>query len=104
MAENESLDLKSPHAQRWNAVRDAAPKGASCQNVGSVTRAKLYQAIRKVRKQFKKYGVSTADFLAARGKPRALRDLLRKTEGHEFAELLTSTLGSRPEATDRECL
>lgn len=104
MAENESLDLKSPHAQRWNAVRDAARKGASCQKVGSVTRTKLYEAIRKVRKQFKEYGVSTADFLTARGKPRTLRDLLRKTGGHEFAELLISVLGSNPDATDRDCL
>ena len=104
MAENESLDLKSPNAQRWNAVRDAARKGASCRKVTSLTRQRLYDALRKVQKQFNTYGVDTAAFLAGRGSSRTLRDLVRQTKGHPYAELLVSVMNSNPGSADVECL
>jgi hypothetical protein len=104
MAENESLDLKSPYAQRWNAVRDAARKGTSCQKVVSITRKKFYEALRKVIRQFKVYGVTTTDFLSGRASPRTLRDLIRRTQGHPYAELLTSVLNSDPALAGAECL
>lgn len=104
MAENESLDLKSPHAQRWNAVRDIARKGGTCQKVVTITRKKLHEALRKVSKQFKRYGVNTADFIDGRGSPRSLRDLVRKTERHPYAELLVAVLNSNPSASGAECL
>ncbi len=104
MAENESLDLKSPHAQRWNAVRDAARKGASCQKITSLARKRLYDALRKVQKQFKEYGVTTADFLSARGDTRALRNLVRQTKAHPYAELLVSVMNSHPDSAHAECL
>ena len=83
MAENESLDLKSPYAQRWNAVRDATQKGGSPQEVVVVTKANLKRAFRKVLVEFQVCGVTTADFLAARGDSKALRNLLRKAKGHD---------------------
>jgi hypothetical protein len=104
MAENESLDLYSRHAQRWSAVRDAALKGGSCRKVGAVTRTKLFGAIRKARKEFLSNGVSIGDFLAARGEPRKLRNFLQATKRHEYAELLVTVLDSYPEASDSECL
>jgi hypothetical protein len=104
MAENESLDLKSPYAQRWNAVRDAARKGASCQKIAILTRKRLYAALRRVRKQFKEYGVSIADFFASRRSLPALRGLLRKTERHPYAEVLVGVLNSSPTSTEHECL
>jgi hypothetical protein len=104
MAENESLDLKSPNAQRWNAVRDAARKGASCQKVTSLTRKRLYDALRKVQKQFKDYGVDTAAFLLGRGSSRTLRDLVRQTKGHPYAELLVSVMNSNPDSGEVDCL
>ncbi len=65
MAENESLDLKSPYAQRWNAVRDATQKGGSPQEVVVVTKANLKRATRKVLVEFQVCSVTTADFLVA---------------------------------------
>jgi hypothetical protein len=104
MAENEALDLKSPHAQRWTAVRDAAQKGVSCQQVGSVTRKTFLKAIRKVVGQFEKHGVTMADFFAHRSSPRALKALVRQTKNHSYAELLVSVLDSYPGASLTECL
>lgn len=104
MAENESLDLKSPYAQRWNAVRDATQKGGSPQEVVVVTKANLKRAFRKVLVEFQVCGVTTADFLAARGDSKALRNLVRKARGHDYAELLVSVLDSNPGAPNTECL
>ena len=74
MAKNESLDLDSPYAQRWNPVRDAARRVAHPEEVVLVTKANLKGAIRKVLVEFQVCGVTTADFLAARGDSRALRN------------------------------
>jgi hypothetical protein len=104
MAENESLDLKSPHAQRWNPVRDAARKGASCQKVAALTRKAFFGGLRKALVQFEVYGVTTADFLASQGSPRTLSKLLQKTQGHPYAEQLVAVLDSNPAAPAKECL
>jgi hypothetical protein len=104
MAENESLDLKSPQAQRWNAVRDAARKGASREKVGDITRTRLYQALRKSIKQLKRRGVSVGDFLENRGNPRLLRHLVRQTEGHPYAKMLVCVLNANPDLERVECL
>jgi hypothetical protein len=93
MAENESLDLTSPRAQRWNAVRDAAQKGASSEQVGSITRKTFLKAIRKVVGQFEEYGVTTSDFLGKRGSPRDLKNLVSQTKCHSY-----------PDAPPSECL
>lgn len=104
MAENESLDLKSPYSQRWNAVRDAARTGASSPKVEMMTRKRLYDALRKVRKQFMNFGVTIADFFAGRSSHPTLRELLRKTKRHQYAELLVNVLKTNPTATEFDCL
>lgn len=104
MAENEALDLKSPYAQRWSAVREAARKSASCQQITSLARQRFYDALRKVTKQFRIYGVTTSDFLSARDSPQRLRELIRRTKSHPYAELLVSVLNSASSSTNSECL
>jgi hypothetical protein len=103
MAENESLDLNSPCGQRWNLVRDMIRKGDSCSEILEVTRAILRRAVRKVLVEFQVYGVTTADFLAARNDPKVLRNLLRKTKGHPYAELLIGVLDANPGIPNTEC-
>ncbi len=104
MAENESLDLTSRHARRWNMVRDAAQKGESCQQVTALTKKTLLKALRKVLHEFEGYGVTTADFVANRGSPAAMRALVRRTKHHEYAELLATVIDSNPSASPSECL
>jgi hypothetical protein len=104
MAENESLDLKSPHAKRWYAVLDAARRGKPSQEVGTITRETLRKAVRKALTQFEKYGVTTVDFLDNRGSLQTLRRLIRQTKGHPYAELLVDVLDSNPAATRTGCL
>ncbi len=104
MAENESLDLKSPNAMRWFAVLKAARDGASAQKVGSIARERYQRAMQKVQRQFEKYGVTTADFVNCRNSPQELRKLLRQAKGHEYAELFISVLQSNPSAPATECL
>ncbi len=104
MAENESLDVNSPRARRWNLVRDAAQKGESCQPVGLVTRKTFLKAVRKVIGEFEEYGVTTADFFANRGSLPAMRALVRQTKNHDYAELLASVVDSYPGMSPTECL
>ena len=104
MAENESLDLNSPCAQRWNVVRDVIRKGASQAEILAVTRATLRRAVRKVLVELQVYGLTTADFLAARDNPKMLRNLLRNAKGHPYAELLIGVLDSSPGIPNTECL
>jgi hypothetical protein len=104
MAENESLDLTSRHARRWNIVRDAAQKGGSCQQVASLTKTTLLRALRKVLQEFDECGMTTDDFFASRGSPAAMRALLRQTKHHDYAELLATVLDSYPSESPSECL
>jgi hypothetical protein len=104
MAENESLDLNSHNARRSNVVGDAARNGGSCQHVGSLTRKTFLKAIRKVVREFEGYGVTTADFLAARDSPSAAKGLLRITKHHPYAELLVTVIDSYPGAAPTDCL
>lgn len=104
MAENESLDLTSRHARRWNMVCDAAQKGGSCQEVASLTKKMFLKALRKALQEFAGYGVTTADFFASRGSPADMRALVRQTKHHDYAELLATVIDSYPGAPPSECL
>jgi hypothetical protein len=104
MAENESVDLNTPGARRWNAVRDAAKNGGSCQQVSELTRKTLLKAIRKVLLEFEGSGVTTADFLASRGSPQAMKALIRRTKNHPYAELLFTVIDSNSDTSPAECL
>src|SRR5271170_3170016 len=104
MAENESLDLNSPYALRWKPVPDAALKGESPENVSSLARKALLQAIRKTMDELARSGLSIADFLAQRHSERGLRKLVGQALNHPYAELLTSVLKAHQEASSEECV
>jgi len=87
MAENESLDLGGPYAKRWDVVCDHVRKGASSAKVASKIEDALYKAFRNALKQFREKGVTLADLLKSRDCPQALRQYLRRTQGHDYVRL-----------------
>jgi hypothetical protein len=87
MAENESLDLGGAYSQRWDKPLHTIRKGASCSEVAAIVRKALYGGIKKARKQFQEHGAPLADFLAARASRPQLRQLVRQTHGHHYAQL-----------------
>lgn len=103
MAENESLDLGASYAQRWDKPFKAIRRGAPCGEVAAMVRDALYGGVKKARMQFREHGAPLADFMAARGSRPQLRQLVRKTEGHHYAQLLESSAhASGP--TPEDCL
>jgi hypothetical protein len=103
MAENESLDLGASYSQRWQATVAAIRGGAPCGAVAARVRKALYGGINKARTQFREHGAPLVDFLAARGSRPQLRQLVRKNEGHHYAqEFESSAHASGPSA--EECL
>jgi hypothetical protein len=104
MAENESLDLKSPQARRWIAVLDVVRAGASFHEIGMTAMKTLSIVLRKALIQFEGYGVTTNDFLTNRASPKILTALIRQTKGHDYAQLLVDVLNSNPSAPRTDCL
>jgi hypothetical protein len=99
MAENESLDLDS--SPRMRVVFDAILKGASYQEVSSKFENALIGGLRKALKQFQEKGVTLADLLKSRDCPQEFRQLLRKTEGHDYARIFADAATvSGPTETD----
>jgi hypothetical protein len=99
MAENESLDLDS--SPRMRVVFDAFRNGASCPEVSSKLEHALIGGLRKALKQFREKGVTLADLLKSRDCPQVLRQLLRKTQGHDYARLFADAAAtSGPTETD----
>jgi len=102
MAENESLDLGNPGAQRWNQVHDAVRKGQPVVDVAKKVKRKLPAALRKAFKEFAEKGVSFEEFLANRHDPGALRGLVRKCQGHEYAHLFFETAAAEAGSDDQQ--
>ncbi len=101
MAENESLDLSTAYSQRWDKPFMAVRKSAPCGEVAAKVRKALYDGVNKARRQFQELGAPLTDFLSARGSRPQLRQLVRKTEGHHYAQLLeASAHASNPMAED----
>ena len=94
MAENESLDLGTRNARRWDKVHNAICEGESADKVARLAGKELYAALRRVLKQLAKYGVSIDQFLQARGSPDALRNLVKQADGHDYAQLLAETVAA----------
>lgn len=101
MAENESLDLDS--SPRMRVVFDAFRNGSSCTEVSSKLERALIGGLRKALKQFQEKGVTLADLLKSRDCPQALRQLLRKVQGHDYARLFAdAAAASGP--TENDCV
>ena len=94
MAENESLDLGSSNARRWDEVSQDIRNGTPWEKVAPKVTKKLHEALRKFFKQLAKKGVSFEQLLAARESPQALNDLVKKTGNHPYAVLLRDVCAS----------
>jgi hypothetical protein len=101
MAENESLDLGSSYAKRWDAVLTAVQRGDPCDKVALKVNKALYEGVRRALRQFREQGVRLADLLNARESRPRLRQLVRQTQGHQYAQIFESAAhASGPSAED----
>jgi hypothetical protein len=103
MAENESLDLGSSYAKRWDAASTAVQNGDPCEKVAPKVSRALYGGVRKALKQLQEHGVTLADLLNARNSRPRLRQLVRQTEGHPYAQLFECAAHASGPATE-DCL
>jgi hypothetical protein len=87
MAENESLDLGSSYAQRWNAPFTGVLNGDPAETVAPKVSKAIYGGVRKALKQFLEHGVTLADLLDARNSRPRLRQLVQQTAGHQYGQL-----------------
>jgi hypothetical protein len=90
MAENESLDLGGPYAQRWNPVANGFKNGDSVDQLCRLVETALRGGLRKVLKQLAEKGVSFAELMRCRHSPTLLKQLLRRLDGHQYARLFES--------------
>jgi hypothetical protein len=101
MAENESLDLGTAYAKRWDAGFTAIQHGEPCEKVVPKVCKALYAGIRKALKQFQERGVTLSHLLYARDSRQRLRQLVRQLEGHQYAQLFEAAAhASGPAAED----
>ena len=101
MAENESLDMEN--SRRMKKVCDAFRTGVSCQEVAAEFERALTRGLRESCKQFLKKGAPFGAFLKSRDNPQALRELLRKVRGHDYARLLVEAAAACG-PTERDCV
>lgn len=101
MAENESLDLGS--SPRMRVVFDAFRNGSSCPEVASKLEKALIGGLRNALKQFREKGVTLADLLKSRDCPQAIRQLLRKVQGHDYARLFAEVAAASG-PTEKDCV
>ena len=101
MAENESLDLGSSPRMRVGVRR--LPQRVVLHRGLLEARRALISGLRKALKQFQEKGVTLADLLKSRDCPQALRQLLRKAQGHDYARLFAeAAAASGP--TEKDCV
>jgi hypothetical protein len=101
MAENESLDIGSSYAKRWDAAFTAVQNGDPPREVALKVSKALYGGLRKALKQFQEKGVTLADLLNARDSRQRLNQLIRQTGGHQYAQLFEAAAhASGPGAED----
>ncbi len=103
MAENESLDLGSSGAKRWEASFTAMQSRDPCEKVAPKISKALYSGIRKALKEFQEHGVKLADLLNARHSRQQLHQVVRQTAGHQYAQLFESAAHASGPA-DKDCL
>ena len=99
MAENESLDLGSQNARRWDEIAEDFRNGTPWEKIAPKVTKKLHEALRKMFKQLEKKGVSFEQLLNARGSPDALNELVKKTGNQPFAVLFQDVCASAGDGT-----
>ena len=104
MAENESLDIAAPGGQRWKHLLDAVKKRKSNPEIARQVELKLPKALRKAFKEFLECGTSFSDFMASRDDQKAMRKLIRRCDGHEFANLFQQTASVCEGEPDRQLI
>lgn len=104
VAENESLELGGAYAKRWEVPLAFVKKGASSEVVTRKLDHALVAGLRKTLKQLQGYGVTLSDMLAARSSRQALKQLIRKTEGHEYVHLFADATAMASDPSTAECL
>ncbi len=103
MAENESLNPDDPYGRKWDIVYGAIRKGEPFDKVVQRVRRALYRGPRNALKQFAEYGVTLQMLLENRNSPQALRQFVRKTQGHEYVHLFAD-VAAASSLCDREGL
>jgi hypothetical protein len=101
MAENESLDLGSSYSKRWDAAFISFRNDDPCEKVAPKISKALYGGIRRALKRFEESGVKLTDLLNARDSRQRLRQLVRQTGDHQYAQLFEyAAPASGPAAMD----
>lgn len=98
MAENESLDLAD--SRRWQLACHAIRQGKSSREVASRVVRGIYSGLRAAFKEFAKKGVTVKDMLAARDDAHGMHGLVKKTRGHDYAQLFAETALAEKGASD----
>jgi hypothetical protein len=104
VAENESLDVKSPYGKRWLIAQHIAQRGGSSSAVGRAAKKALHGAIKNSIKQLSEAGASLEAFLKSRHSSEECRKLLQKCKGHDYAQLLVDQIRANPTATTEQLL
>ena len=99
MAENESLDLGSQNARRWDEIAEDFRNGTPWEKIAPKVTKKLHEALRKLFKHLEKKGVSFEQLLNARGSPDALNELVKKTGNQPYAVLFRDVCASAADST-----
>lgn len=87
MAENESLNLGSQDARRWDEVYNGIRDGTPWDKIAPKVSKKLHEAFRKVFKQLAEKGVPFEQLFAARESPGTLNQLVKNSGNHPYAVL-----------------
>jgi hypothetical protein len=103
MAENESLDLGSSYAKRWDAAFTAVQNCDPCEKVAPKVSKALCGGLRRALKQFQEKGVTLVHLLSARNSRQRLRQLIRQTGGHQYAHLFEAAAHASGPITE-DCL
>ncbi|MBI1901867.1 MAG: hypothetical protein HYS13_12245 [Planctomycetia bacterium] len=88
MAENESLDLQSPGARRWDEIFDRLCTGQAPEEVAPDVFEAIRRAYRQSLADIKRNGVQYSQLLESRASPEKLNDNVRQAKNHPYALLL----------------
>jgi hypothetical protein len=104
VAENDSLDVKSPYGRRWLIAQHIAQQGGSSAAVGRAAKKAIHGAIKNSLRQLGGAGAGLGAFLKAKDSADECRKLLQKCKGHDYAQLLVDQMRANPGETDEQLL